>query len=180
MRERLSATLPVLAVLCACSAAHGPGPGRSGGDLAERGLARLLHSRDLEGNPVGPPAPATAATVVVVFATWCEPCRHELATLGDLAGTEPRLRIVGVNAYEEWGARSDDLRMRRFLAEHAPWLQVVVRADQRLLDAFGGIPRVPTLFVYDAAGALVREFRRSDRDPPTRQELEEALAAALR
>lgn len=118
------------------------------------------------------------ATVVVFFATWCQPCRKELGLLGELRARYPRVHVVGLNAYEEWGQLSDQARMRRFLAEAAPWLEVVPQADD-LLAAFGGVPKIPTLLVYDRRGQVVVEFRRAVRPPPDLAELDAALAAAV-
>jgi thiol-disulfide isomerase/thioredoxin len=142
-------------------------------------LARLDGRLDLEGRPLTVTGqPDVDATVVVFFATWCHPCRHELALLGELRPRFRRIKVVGLNAYEEWGQLSDQQRMRAFLAEHAPWLEVVPEADD-LLDDFGGVPRIPTLLVYDRRGAVVAEFRRDVRPPPSYGELEAALAAAV-
>lgn len=143
------------------------------------GLERLLTSTDIDGRVVGDPTASTGATIVVVFASWCQPCRHELAMLGEITKAEPRLRVIGLNAYEEWGQYSDEQRLRAFLGENAPWLQVV-HANDSMLRAFGGVPKIPTLFVYDQTGRQIVAFRRNQRTPPTRAELEQAIAQALR
>jgi thiol-disulfide isomerase/thioredoxin len=138
----------------------------------------LTASSDIDGNRIGPAPEGTRATVVIVFASWCGPCRHELAMLGDIARATPELRIIGLNAYEAWGQRSDEERLRAYRADHAPWLRVV-QAEPAMLAALGGVPRVPSLFLFDRAGEPVGEFRRANRPPPTRRELEQAIARAL-
>jgi thiol-disulfide isomerase/thioredoxin len=118
-------------------------------------------------------------TLVVVFASWCGACRAELATVDAVRARHPTLRVVGLNAYEEWGALSDEARLRAFVGEHAAWLRVVPAGDD-LLPALGGVPKIPSLFVYDRAGRLAAAFRRDRRAPPDAAELDAALAAAAR
>jgi hypothetical protein len=62
--------------------------------------------------------------------------------------------------------------------EHAARLRVV-RADDRLLASYGGVRKIPSVFVYDRRGALAHEFRRSQVEPPTRAELDRALSAVI-
>ena len=144
---------------------------------ADTSYQRVIAATDIEGRVVGPPAKTARATVVVFFASWCGPCRHELSLLGELQREDPELRVVGLNAYEEWSDISDEARLRKFLADNAPWLQVV-RSDQTLLQTFGGVPKVPTLFVFNRAGRMVHSFRRNRRAPPSKGELAQAVAAA--
>lgn len=138
---------------------------------------RVLAATDIEGRVVGPPPEGARATVMVFFASWCGPCRHELSLLGELQREDPELRIVGLNAYEDWSDFSDEKRLRRFLADNAPWLQVV-RSDAAMMKSFGGVPKVPTLFVFDRAGRMVHSFRRNRRAPPSKSELASAVTLA--
>lgn len=96
--------------------------------------------------------------------------------LGELLGEEPSLRVIGVNAYEEFSERSDAERLRAFLAMNAPWLQVVPATD-RLMHALGNPSKVPTLFLFDRQGKLARSYLRARRAPPSKAELQEDLAA---
>ena len=141
-------------------------------------LNLLQTERDIDGAVVGESDPKTQATVVIVFASWCGPCRHELAILGQISKQRPAVRIIGINAYEEWGNRSDEARLRRFLGQNAPWLQVV-HAQRALLRAFGGVPKIPSLFLFDRDGRLVRAFKKDRRAPPGRQELQRAIDRAV-
>lgn len=160
-----------------------PGPARAARPPAQpdvaAGLRRVLAATDLSGAVVGPAPAGKEATLLVVFATWCGPCRRELALLGELAAEEPRLRIIGVNAYEEYNDLSDEARLRAFLAESAPWLQVV-RADGDLFAALGRPAKIPTLFVFERDGALVEAYLRAQRRPPDKAELQAAIERAMR
>lgn len=143
----------------------------------ERGLKSVLVAQDIDGRTVGQ-RPDMQATAVVVFASWCGPCRHELAVLGELVQEEPRLRVIGVNAYEEYEDRSSEDQLRAFLATAAPWLQVV-RASESLLDALGHPTKIPTMFLFDGQGKLVQAYLRADRIPPDKAELQARLREIL-
>jgi thiol-disulfide isomerase/thioredoxin len=167
------AILIALAALAACSADGNQPRPRSG---AEAGLAALSAKKDMRGGRID--LEGSEATVVVVFASWCGPCRKELAALGELRKTRPKVRIIGLNAYEDWDDYSDEQKLRRFLDTNAPWL-TVVRDDGTLLRTFGGVPKIPTVFVYDRDGRVVHEFRRNQRPPPDRRELAAAIDSAV-
>jgi thiol-disulfide isomerase/thioredoxin len=138
---------------------------------------RLLEqASDLDGAAIGPLAAEQQATIAIVFASWCHPCQRQLAILEELQAERQDVRVIGINAYEEFDDRSDVERMRAYVEEHAAGLRVV-RADQRLLGAYGGVPKIPSVFVYDRSGAMAHEFRRTQVEPPTRAELDRALAA---
>lgn len=169
--------LAALVTGCAATTARGPGAPTSREATGDLSYQSVLASRDIDGKVVGTPSDETRATLVVFFASWCHPCRHELALLGELHTEDPELRVVGLNAYEEWSDRSDQAALRDFLAENAPWLQVV-HADAELMKVFGGVPKIPTMFVFDGKGELTAEFRRDRRAPPSKAEVIEAVSRA--
>ncbi|MEM9490141.1 MAG: TlpA disulfide reductase family protein [Myxococcota bacterium] len=151
---------------------------KTSGDLA-RGLQLLHAARDLDGQTVGSAPADKEVTAIIVFASWCGPCRAELAVLGKLRNTEPKLRVIGVNYYEEFDDLSDESKLRSYVADNAPWLQVV-RADEALFEALGRPPKIPTLFVFDKQGRLVESFLRAERpQPPTMAELKKSIDRAL-
>jgi len=134
-------------------------------------------ARDLEGSTVGVLAASQDVTLAVFFATWCGHCRHELEVLKEMLDTDSRLRIVGINAYEEWGSMSDEKRLHSYLASHAPWLRVI-RADESLMASFGRVKKIPTIFVFDKDGKLVISFRREVSGIPSKDALVRAIEKA--
>lgn len=140
------------------------------------GYAKVMQAHTIDGAQI---AAERRATALVVFASWCGPCRRELAELGALRLKYPALRIIGLNAYEDYKEASDEQRLRKYIADNAPWLTQIVHADPNLLASFGKVPKIPTLFIYDEQGVVVAEFRRDKRPPPSHQELDAAIARAV-
>lgn len=173
----ISRPLALAAVLVASAACASPSPQAPAPPVpaAEVGYQRVLAGSTLEGAPVSELVAGSRATVVIFFASWCGACRAELELLDRLRADLPDVRILGVNVYEEWGDYSDQQRLRRFLGDAAPWLEVV-HGDEALMAAFGGVPKIPTLFVFDTAGAVVAEYRRVERPMPGEAELRALLA----
>jgi thiol-disulfide isomerase/thioredoxin len=166
------------AAVAGCLVAPAPTtPPTTRGALAARpdALALLEASPTLDGPPVGS-APGTA-TVVVLFASWCGHCRDQLAAIDAIRAAHPALRVIGVNyrVHEEYDGRGDSARVRAYVATHAPWL-IVVPVEDAVWAALGRPPKVPTLYVYDRAGALVRVYDRRAGPLPTAGDLDALLA----
>jgi thiol-disulfide isomerase/thioredoxin len=197
----LACSLALVAAACAGPSGAGPsgagpsgtgpsGTGPSGADpsgAAPAPSAETPHpawtavraARTIDGAAVAGLVVPGQPAVFIVFATWCGPCRTELATLGELRAELPGLAVVGLNHYEGWSGRSDQAKMRAFVAENAPWLPVV-QSDDALLATLGGVPKIPSLFVFDRSGRLAQAFRRHEvAAPPTLAELRATLAPLL-
>lgn len=141
--------------------------------------ARLVAIEDsvaLDGTAIGK---SGQPTVLVLFASWCGNCHHELAILEQLRPQHPAVRVLGVNyrAHEEYGGRGSAEAVRTYVAKHAPWMRVVP-IDEALFTQLGRPPKIPTLFVFDRGGALVAVYDRRERPMPDARELE-ALFARL-
>jgi thiol-disulfide isomerase/thioredoxin len=135
-------------------------------------LAQLEAARDLGGAPVGH---VDAPTLAIVFASWCEHCKAELAELDAVRARHPNVRLLGVSyrGHEEYAARGSSAAVSAFAARY-PWLRIVP-IDDAVFAALGSPPVIPTLYVYDSRGTLVRVFDRRVHTPD-RTELEPLLA----
>jgi thiol-disulfide isomerase/thioredoxin len=113
-----------------------------------------LRLADLRGKPV----------LVEFWATWCPPCLHTLAWLETLDPTTLGVVAIAVESKREAVAE---------LAGRYDLPGVMVLGTPELLDAFGGIPAVPTLLLADRDGRIVEAFYGA---PP---DLHEQVARAL-
>ena len=155
----------VAAALVAC-VPHAAGP-RVGAPFPALRVAVLGAAGDLSLPAAGEPV------LLNVWATWCAPCRAEMASLEALHRAAPRgLRVIGVSV-------DDD----RFLAEEFVRRQGLTFANgiagaRALADGPLAVASYPTTFVIDAAGRLAwrEDGPRDWASAATRARLEAALA----
>ena len=140
------------------------------------GYEQVMSSLTIDGQAL---AKDDRAVAMVFFASWCGHCRTELGQLDRLRKRHPQLRIIGLNAYEEFQEISDQEKLRSYIAENAPWLTEVVTANEAMRATFGKVPRIPSLFLYNNKGEVVAEFRRDKGPPATEDELDQAIARAV-
>ena len=123
------------------------GPELRSGLLALDTISGELTPIDLEGRVV----------VVSFFASWCPPCRTEFQHLNTLAEEfSDVVSVVAVNVFEQWDD-NDAVRLQRFLEDLNPTC-AVVDGSEAIKSAFGGVVRIPTVFVFDESGNRVLHF----------------------
>ena len=136
--------------------------------------------------------------IFTFFASWCGPCREQVSELSeirqDLGGDE--LVVVAVNAFEGYRLphthpdgvvhyhRPSDIAgdLPAFVSAIGPEVYVVPSTPE-IAAAFGDVTRIPTTFVFDRDGRLVRryvnepsgDFLKPTRDV-MRQDIEQAMA----
>ncbi len=174
-------TLFCVVLVASCGGLDAPTPTappsvQAAQSAAATGFTQVMESTTIAGQAL---ARDERPIAMVFFASWCGHCRRELAELGELRKRYPTLRIIGLNAYEDFRDYSDSQRLQAYIAENAPWMTEIVTADESMREIFGNVPKIPTLFLYSSTGEVIAEYRRDKRPPPSAQELEQAIAQAV-
>jgi thiol-disulfide isomerase/thioredoxin len=109
---------------------------------------KAIPSADLAGRPV----------VVEIWATWCPPCRGSLAWLSDLRKRYGnRLAVLAI------AVQSEEPAVRKAVADtRAPFAWTI--GTPEVLRAFGDVPSVPTLLLFDREGRAAGAYYGA---PPT-------------
>src|SRR5664279_1419476 len=116
-----------------------PAPGWELQDLD----GKTIHSSDFKGKVV----------VLDFWATWCPPCRAEIPGFIELQKKYQAqgLAVVGVSVDQ---AGSDTVKsFAKKLGINYP----VVLTDSKIEAAYGGIDGLPTTFIIDRAGRIVKQ-----------------------
>jgi cytochrome c biogenesis protein CcmG, thiol:disulfide interchange protein DsbE len=106
--------------------------------------------------------------LVNFWASWCEPCKEEAPELKRFdSEIGDRATLVGV----DWGDAADSAR--EFIARSG-WKYPILRDPSQKVGTAYGLNGLPTTFVLDADGNIVRTLQ----GPQTTSSLQEALASA--
>ena len=104
---------------------------------------KTVHSSDFKGKVV----------VLDFWATWCPPCRAEIPGFIELQRKYQAqgLAVVGVSVDQ---ASSDTVKT---FAQKLGINYPVVLTDTKVVTAYGGIDGLPTTFIIDRAGSIVKQ-----------------------
>jgi thiol-disulfide isomerase/thioredoxin len=115
-------------------------------------MAPPLQALDLLGKPVSKDNWPGKVVLVNFWATWCPPCREEIPELLELKREfKDRLEIVGIS--EDDDPPVEVLKFARKQGMTYP----IVMATGELIDAYGGVPALPTSFLIDTQGRVVQK-----------------------
>ena len=115
-------------------------------------MAPALQATDLLGKPVNMDHWVGKVVLVNFWATWCPPCREEIPELLELKKEfKDRLEIVGISEDDDPPAS-----VLKF-AERREVTYPIVMATQEMIDAYGGVPALPTSFLIDTQGRVVQK-----------------------
>ena len=115
-------------------------------------MAPPLQAQDLSGKPVNKDNWAGKVVLVNFWATWCPPCRVEIPELLELKKEyKDQLEIVGIS--EDDDPPESVLKFARQKGMTYP----IVMATPELVEAYGGVPALPTSFLIDTQGRVVQK-----------------------
>ncbi len=108
---------------------------------------------DLSGKKVRMSDLKGHVVIVDFWATWCGPCRAEIPDFVRLQSKyrEKGLTILGVVV------NSEEKTVRSFSEDHDMNYPVLLNGDETT-KLFGGIYAIPTTFVVDRQGRIVKKF----------------------
>jgi len=136
MKRRAHAAMVVAACMWAATAAAGPAP-----DFAATTLAGdTLRLSDYRGRIV----------VVDFWATWCPPCRVQLAALAAFEKQHPDVVVLAVNV----DSRRD--KVDRFVKRTAVPKRIVLDPTAKIAEKFA-VEGMPWTILVDARGSIVSE-----------------------
>jgi peroxiredoxin len=116
-------------------------------------LAPAWELTDLEGKTVHSADFKGKVVVLDFWATWCPPCRAEIPDFIVLENkySDKGLAVIGVSVDQA------SLKTVKAFAEKNGINYPVVLADNKIVDAFGGIDGLPTTFIIDRNGNIVKQ-----------------------
>ena len=120
---------------------------------ASRKTAPNFRLTDLAGKPVELGALRGKVVILDFWATWCPPCREEIPHFISLynAYRSKGFEMVGLSVGEEPDA------VKQFVQKNGINYPVAIANDQ-VERAFGGIRGIPTTFVLDKKGRIVKKY----------------------
>lgn len=109
--------------------------------------------KDVDGKLVKSSDFAGKVVILDFWATWCGPCRMEIPGFIELQKqyADKGLVVVGVSLDQ------DGASVVKNFMEKTGVNYPVVLGDEKIVNAFGGVEGIPTTFVIDRDGKIIRK-----------------------
>ncbi len=122
--------------------------------LAARKMPSFSLSDALTGDDVSSSTFAGKTLLVTFFATWCPPCMQEIPNLIDLQNEygEKGFSVIGLSV-DKGG-----VKLVKRLIERRSINYPVLMADSSTAKNFGGVVGIPTSFLVNSKGAVVKKY----------------------
>jgi thiol-disulfide isomerase/thioredoxin len=146
-RRRFLASLSALLVLS----------GLSFGLAAAGDKVGKVSMKDLDGKKVAIDFSAAPVTLVNFWAVWCMPCRDEIP---DIAKLVTEFGGKGLQVYGIAMESGEAAEVKSFLDSHKEFgvnFPMLMGTDDTG-EAFGGVMAVPTTFLVDSRGQVIRKY----------------------
>jgi thiol-disulfide isomerase/thioredoxin len=149
--KKAALTLPVILALMACGGG-GEQPVPSPRGATE--LAPEFALNDLDGATVKLSNYKGKVVILDFWATWCAPCREEIPGFVELQRDygDEGLVIIGVSLDSQGPSV-----VKRFAVDNG-MNYTLVMGDEKVQADYGGIRGIPTTFVIDREGRLIKKY----------------------
>jgi len=168
MRTRTAALAALTAALSLTTPAalagsfrNHPAPPTPGLALAPGDAVIPIHATTLDGEDATVEWSGAKVTLVNFWATWCVPCREEMPAIQALHAARKKdgVRVVGIIVQD----RADAAEAKKVVTE-SKIDYVVLRGDAALESAWRGIRIIPTTFLVDGKGKVIRKYVGTGKD----------------
>jgi len=119
-------------------------------------LAPAFTIDDFAGQAISPANFSGKVVLLSFWATWCPPCHLEIPELIDLQKRyKDQLQIIGISMDD--ADTPAEIKHVHDVATEMGINYPVLMANQKLVDAYGGVPALPTTFVLNTNGRVVQK-----------------------